>query len=192
MRKQLLLGQIERLDSSLRAYRDAFDRIFSSPIVGPSEGKRYFFNLLLCATQLYLASLQVLDAISRGEIHTVRSARIGNRDLYGIEREVALRDQFRTRLRSLPCWNHFDPRIPFSDLTGLRTLDDYLDSFSLHLPEIYEETLRVEKYTKTLISGATDSALAAVTVGLEHLAYNHLSFVLMALQWAANDATWRD
>jgi hypothetical protein len=107
-------------------------------------------------------------------------------------RERNLREKFRERLESSPCWIHFKPQNPSSADTGLKTLQDYIEKFTLHLPEIYEETLRVEVCAKSFLNNHNDSALAQLVVGLQHLGRNHISFVLQALEWAADEDSWND
>ena len=148
----------------------------------------FFFKLLVCVSRLYLDYLLLVGELSK--LHAQRGS-TSNLIHADVAKEGLLRDHFTERLQSLPCWAHFHPKIPFSELTGLRTLADYMNSFTLHLPEIYEETLQAEQYAKRLLADSGDSG-DYLTVSLEHLGRNHISFVLQALQWAADENTWRD
>jgi len=66
-----------------------------------------------------------------------------------------------------------------------------MNAFGLHLPEIYEEAVRAKGYAKRLLEESGDTG-AFLTVSLDHLCQNHVSFVIPALQWAADESTWRD
>ena len=108
-------------------------------------------------------------------------------------REKTLREKLHKELESSPCWSrHFKPENSFSELTGLRSRRDYTDKLTLHLPEIYEESFRVEACTKDFLASHDGSALAQLVVGLQHLGRNHISFVLQALEWAADEDSWEE
>ena len=62
----------------------------------------------------------------------------------------------------------------------------------MHLPEIYEETFRVEDCAKDFMTNQSSAFLAQMIVGMEHLGRNHISFVQQALQWASADINWKD
>jgi hypothetical protein len=69
-------------------------------------------------------------------------------------------------------------------------LEDYLNVFLLHLPEIYEETLRIEALVKAFRKNLDKAVLTRLEVSLEHMARNHISFVRFALEWAADESSW--
>jgi hypothetical protein len=66
-----------------------------------------------------------------------------------------------------------------------------MDSFALHLPEIYEASFRVESYARAFQKSQSSTALASLGVGLQHLGRNHISFVRFALEWAADESSWK-
>ena len=184
-----MYGQLEKINSDLTSYREAFDQLVSVATTTPADWRQRLFAILICASQLYLdyllamRDLPALEAVSS----EVRSVPVRANTL----RERELREQLQQKLRSSSSWNHsFQPKNPFSELTGLRGLQDYTERFTLHLPEIYEETLRVETCIKDFTASHDDSALAQIIVGLQHLGRNHISFVLQALEWAGDEDGW--
>jgi hypothetical protein len=132
-----MFDQLEKLQLDTASYRESVDKIFSAVPLSLGDWQRYFFDVLICASQLYLDYLLVtkelptLEAVSKASTYDSFEADIG--------RESILRKRLREKLESSPHWTHFSPENPFSEVTGLRTLQDYIDSFALHLPEIYEE-----------------------------------------------------
>jgi hypothetical protein len=185
--------KIEGLISNLKAYRSAMDRLFSLPLARPSDCRKYFLNLLICVTRLYLDVLVLSNELSKGSVPR-RTTALRRPEPISVDadRFMKLREHFRERLDSLQCWEYFQPEIPFSELTGLRTRSDYLNSFTLHLPEIYEETVRAEKYAQAVLGTRGTIRTSELMVSLQHLGHNHISFVLPSLQWAADEMTWRD
>ncbi len=181
--------ELEKLSSDLVSYRKIVDRIFSADSLDLRQWQRYFFDVLISVSQLYLDYLLVMKEVPALEAVSSKRPRF---DIVStdIHRERILRKRLREQLESSPHWVHFRPQNPFSEDTGLRTLQDYIDKFALHLPEIYEETFRVELCTKKFITTHSDSALAQLIVGLEHLGRNHISFVQQALAWAADEISW--
>ncbi len=101
-----------------------------------------------------------------------------------------MRQQFKERLRLLSCWSSFTAENAFSQFTNLRKLDDYLNSFALHLPEVYEQTFSAERYAVTFIENQSASALIYLIIDLQHMCRNHISFVHFALEWAAEESSW--
>jgi len=186
MLKKSVRADLKRLRDDLTAYRSAVDRIFSARLSKPRNCRDYFFKLLVSVSRLYLDYLLLVRELEK--IHARKGTNLGliHADT---RREGLLRKRFGERLRALPCWKGFQAETAFSEITGLRTLTDYLNSFRLHLPEIYEETLRAEEYAKRLLKVPGDSGVDLM-VSLEHLARNHVSFVVQALQWAADESTW--
>jgi hypothetical protein len=183
--------QLERLQLDLAAYRGAVDQVVSSALTAPSDFQQCFLEISICASQLYLDYLlvtktfQELDAVSSavGDMNHVRADAL---------REKRLREKLKHKLESSPSWNHFRAENPFSEITGLRSVQDYTERFTLHLPEIYEETFRAEIYIKEFLANHSASALSQMFVALQHLGRNHISFVLQALEWAADDGSWEE
>jgi hypothetical protein len=120
------------------------------------------------------------------------SKRKTNEPLRGIDskREIEFRAKLKIRLESPAIWAWFEPDNPFSEMSGLRTLQDYKSSLTLHLPEIYGETFRVESCAKDFMKSASSSTLTELGVGLNHLARNHIGFVLHALEGVTDESSW--
>jgi hypothetical protein len=183
-----MLSQLENLQLDLVSYRKAVDRIFLPALTTPREWQQCLFEILVCTSQVYLdyllvaKNLPALEAISlKGKSYQLRADSL---------REQNLREKLKRELESSPSWNQFQPANPFSDSTGLRSLHDYFNSLTLHLPEIYEETFRAEGLAKSFLANRSDATLAQLTVSLQHLGRNHCSFVLQALQWASDEGGW--
>jgi hypothetical protein len=185
-----MYSQLEGLIPDLANYRESLDRIFSDSIREPEDCRRYFFDLLISVSQLYLDYL-LLTKESPFFVTVQAETAIQSRPKVDIQREAILRRQLRNQLESWPFWVHFEPKNAFSQDTGLYKLDDYIQKFCVHLPEIYEETFRLEEWTKNFLSNQIDSLLTDIIVGLQHIGRNHISFVQQALQWAADETSWK-
>lgn len=184
-------GKLEGLTLHTAGFRQAFDRIFVSPCQTGEECLNYFGSVLLFASQLYadyvsltfdLARLEVPEApvqVSRAD----RAATFPNR-------EGDLRNRCSAVLRAMPCWGELDSNAPFGKITGLQSPADYIERLALHLPEIYEESIRVEGWANGLGAGSAATTLGPLVVGLEHMGRNHLLFALPALQFAADETSW--
>jgi len=184
-------NQLEKLQLDLVSYREAVDNVLSSALAKPTDCQQCFREILICASQLYLDYLLVMKNLPAMEAVSSK----GDSGLVRLDtlRERTLREKLQQKLESSPCWSHhFKPENSFSELTGLRSRRDYTGKFSLHLPEIYEESFRVEACTKDFLASHHGSALAQLVVGLQHLGRNHISFVLQALEWAADEDSWED
>jgi hypothetical protein len=186
-----MLDQLEKLQSDLVSYREAVDQIVSSTLTTPRDWQQRLLEVLVCASQLYLDYLLVVRNLSA--LEAVASKGGGSdRVRADVLRERNLREKLKHELESSPSWNHFRPENPFSELTGLRSLQDYTDRFTLHLPEIYEETFGVEFCVKSFLANHNSAALAQTFIGLQHLGRNHISFVLQALEWASDEGSWEE
>ena len=185
-----MTNKLKKLNAHMQSYRITMDGIFSAPPYESRLCMKYFFELLRDLSQVYADSIALLDELLSPDVHGVRA---GGKFIRGdVKRFAALREDFETQLKSLPCWASFEPRCAFSEVTGLFRVDDYLNSFSAHLPEIYEATLCVRDYADSLLLEPTDIAIAGITTGLEHMSYHHICFVLPPLQRAGSETAWRD
>jgi hypothetical protein len=181
-----MFEQLQNLILHLVHYRKTLDRIFSKPAKTSSSLRQYFFDLLVCTSQLYLDYLLLLKDSPSYETKKTKFPR-QKLPVADIHSEKDLRERFRRALESSPHWEHFIPDNPFSHETRLHTLDDYLHRFTHHLPEIYEETFRIESDLNIFLENLSDEVLAHLLVSLQHMARNHISFVLQTLEWAAED-----
>jgi hypothetical protein len=186
-----MFDQLKKLQIDLIGYREAVDHIFSSA-PNPKSWQECFFEILLRTSQLYVDYLLVMKTLPALEAVSSKGGSNGQ-GRANILREENLRENLQRELESSPCWtHHFKPQNPFSELTGLRSRRDYIDRITLHLPEVYEETFRVEECTKEFLETHNGTALAHLVIGLQHLGRNHISFVLQALEWAANEDSWEE
>lgn len=182
-------NQLDNLQDDLMGYRQALDQLFSSKLTTPKGWQECFSEILICVVRLYLDYLLVMKNVPGMEVVSSKdNSALIQCDLL---REKALREKLQQMLESSTCWvHHFEPDNPFSELTGLRSRRDYTDRLTLHLPEIYEESFRVEACTKVFKASHDGSALAQLVVGLQHLGRNHVSFVLQALESVADEDSW--
>lgn len=186
-----MFDQLEKLQVDLGGYREAVDQIFSPALTTSKGWQACISEILIWTAQLYLDYLLIMKNLPA--IEAVLSKGDGGRVRVDTLREKTLREKLQQRLESSTCWSrHFKPENSFSELTGLRSRRDYTDRLTLHLPEIYEESFRVEACTKNFLTSHDGSALAQLVVGLQHLGRNHISFVLQALEWVADEDSWEE
>jgi hypothetical protein len=158
--------QFTKLLTGLLGYRDAVDQIFSLQLAEPESWRLAFLNILICTSQLYLDYLIVMRDSAVFESLSSANSR---EDFPGIDikRERALREQLQEHLELRLPWIRFSAGDGLSELSGLKAPQDYINSLGLHLPEIYEETFRVESCLTRLIAKPTDSGFACLIVGLQ-------------------------
>ena len=184
-----LITDLKKLQLDLVNYRGAVDNIFSSSLVTSTDWQQCFQEILICAGQLYLDYLLVMKNLS--SMNGLSSKNTTKRIRLDMKHETILRKKLKQELESSVCWvSQFKPENPFSELTGLRSREDYADKLTLHLPEIYNESFRVETYTKSFLANLDTSELDQLLVGLQHIGQNHISFVLQALEWMADKDSW--
>jgi hypothetical protein len=184
-------NQLENLRLDLVNYRQAVDQIFIGALTAPRDWQQRFREILSCSLQLYLDYLLVVRDLPTFESISSKGS-VNDRVRADAIRERSLRERLKQKLESSTCWSYFNPKNSFSELTGLCSLKDYWDKFTLHLPEIYEETFRVEACVKDFLARRDESSLAQIVIGLQHLGRNHISFLLQALEWASDDNSWED
>lgn len=184
-----MLTQLEKLQQSLAGFRKVVDQCFSSSLVTPSDWQALMLEILIGTSTLYLDYLLTVKALPELESIATRRAHF---DLVpaDLARERKLRTELREKFSSTESWPGFVPQNAFSELTGLHTLQDYSNRLSLHLSEAYEESFRIETCAEEFLRSHTSSALAQLSVGLRHLGQNHISFVLQALEFAADPGSW--
>jgi hypothetical protein len=184
---------LEYLRLDLAAYRSSVDRIMAEHLADPRHFRECFLDILVSMSRLYLDyqlfRKQLPELWETAKKARKRVPRVVESD---IRRQREHRARFREKLESLSCWKYFRPENAFSESTGLLSIANYIDVFSLHLPEIYEETLCVEVYVEQFLNTSRGSALAELEVGMQHLGRNHISFVLQALEWASDEMSWSE
>lgn len=182
---------LRQLDKHLAAYRTAVDQLCAEGC--PSIGGR-----LRCLTSVHVeVSRLYLDyrlfMQSRSKLEAVASRVRGVRPIRSdVRREFELRERMKQILEAWPHWARFHAEHAFSDLNGLRNTSDYIGSFVLHLPEIYEETIRVQKAVAGFLSHLSARRLVEIELGLQHMGRNHILFVLPALEWVSAEEQWND
>jgi len=182
-------NQLVKLEADLIGYRRAVDQIFSPALITSKSWQECLSEILIQTAQLYLDYLVVTKGLSELEPFASGSDDSGS-VATDPAREMRRRTELKRRLDSSTSWPGFRPHNSFSNLTGFRTRQDYIESFTLHLPEIYEETFRVEAYIESFLTDRNSAALVRLSIGLRHLGQNHASFVLQPLEWAADEDSW--
>jgi hypothetical protein len=107
-----------------------------------------------------------------------------------VERETKVRKHIEDRLVASRVWSEFRVDNPMAEPLGLRSIEDYIGSFRLHLPEIYEETFRIEQTALLFIAEPNRVMLTLLIVALQHAGQNHINFVQPALDWASDEDFW--
>jgi hypothetical protein len=135
--------ELEKLQSDLLRYREAPDYVFDGTPATSGDWQKWLREIAICELQLYVDYLLVVKYMP--ELEAV-AAKGGALDLVQSDgrRERSIRRRLRQELETSPCWTTFRPENPFSELTGLHSLQDYTEKLALHLPEVYEETFAVE------------------------------------------------
>lgn len=183
-----MLNRLETLQVDVVQYRQAVDKIFSLSLMTSDRWQACFKEILLCTARLYLDYLLITNDMP--ELEGLCGKATANRSVStDWRREKKLREELTLRLGSSE-WPGFVPENAFSDLTGFGTVQDYANSFTLHLPEIYEETFRIEACLRSFLSHRDSASLSQLSVGLQHLGRHHVSFVLQPLEWVAEDGSW--
>jgi hypothetical protein len=181
---------LAELDSDVRGYRSAVNRVFTRKLTVPRHCARYFFEVLVETSRLYgdyLALRELEPTIPTKPTAAKRTEKRSRTD-----DESRIRGRLKERLESLTSWSEFDPRNEFVAENQLRTRADYIASLVLHLPEIYGETATLENCIREASDrrGFTDSCLAELLVRLGHAAH-HASYCRHALEILSCEDSWR-
>jgi hypothetical protein len=181
---------LNQVISDARAYRSAFNRIFSRKLTKPWACAKYFFRLLVLTSQIYHDSLFLTGMQSK--IPAVRTPFEPCRTPPDLDRKVKFREKFDQRLESLPCWSAFDlTHNVFFEENRLRTKQDYVFNLALHLPEIYAEITSLETVARQVLHEKrfTDQSLGELLIGLQHAAH-HASYCRHALEVLSDEHSW--
>ncbi len=181
---------LAKLDSDVRGYRFAVNRVFSRKLTVPRHCARYFFEVLVGTSHLYGDYLLLRDLEPTIPTKPTADKRSGTQSR--TDDESRIREKLKERFESLSCWSGFHPRNEFVVENQLRTQADYIANLVLHLPEIYSETTTLENSVRQVLDegGFTDSCLAELFVGLEHAAH-HASYCRHALEVLSYEDSWR-
>jgi hypothetical protein len=164
-------------------------RIFNRKLSRPRDAARYFFDILVSASTLYSdhLTLRAQDSSPAKKDLVSREAplpRLRNFKPRSAAIEGGLRRRFRKRLEVLQGWSEFQPRNYFFNENQLRTREDYIDNLTLHLPEIYGETISLEDGLKARSLG--DVELLSLMAHVAH----HVSYCRIALEILSEQDTW--
>jgi hypothetical protein len=98
---------LNKLSTDCVQYREATDQIFSATLSAPTDLQKYFFELLICTSQLYLPAYETnRSEISRQELPQTN-----------IHREKIFRERFTQQLEGSPLWVYCRPKNPLSSFT---------------------------------------------------------------------------
>lgn len=180
---------LQKLLGTLTSYREMVDRLFSESLLEPKDWRAYFSDLLISVSQLHLGCLIFVHNSYGFEAGSsfISTDRLPKID---ISREQSFRSKLRAYLESRIFWDDFHPEDASLMPIELRTAQDYLDNLSLHLPEIYEESLRIEGYVNVFRESSSGLVFTSVIVGLQHISRNHIAFVQPTLEWISNEDLW--
>jgi len=184
-----LRNKLKGLKTHGAAFRNALEHIFVHQPTTSGECRNYFGTILLYASQLYADYVSLSSDLARLDLAQDGTQSISDGEA-GALHEGSLRERYTAFLRAIPCWDRLSPNAPFAAITGLRSAADYIEPLALHLPEVYEESIRTEGWAGDITSRATAATVASLLVGLEHMGRNHVLFVLPALQFAADETSW--
>ncbi len=174
-----MTDQLKRLHADLGNYRRTLDWVISLPQPSPDECRNCCFQLLRDLSKIHSSALDVLEMLYRYEVPNARAK--GEFVRSDIQREAELRTRLRDRLRSWTCWESLVAERSWASVAGLASIEDFVECLSLHLPEIHEETLRIERYLELLSVKPTGRSVAGLTTALDHVVFHHLCFVFPAL-----------
>jgi len=179
----------DQLIRDCNAYRTAVDRILSTEVVNPNDWQNCLFNAQICAVRLQLDRLIVIQKAAIMETLPKRSeSQMLPRS--HAEREMRLREQIKDRFVTSAAWGHFKTGNPMAELFGLVSCQDYIQNFTLHLPEIYEATFVIEQTAQLFVDNPDDFVLTHLITALQHIGQNHINFLQPALDWASDVDFW--
>lgn len=181
--------RLVELNVNLVRFRKAVEILLSHNLTTPQNWQSCFSEISISTALLYADYVVIVAAIRNAEPMTSGEF-IGENVQTDHVHELRLREELKQRLEAPSSWPGFAPRNPFSKVTGLLTLNDYASSLILHLPEIYEETFRVEAYLRDFLTAGSGDALTRLLVTLQHLGKNHALFLLQPLEWAGDEDCW--
>jgi len=186
---------LTELVSDLRDYRACMKRIFSRKLTRSRDCSKYFFEVLVCASNLYRDHLTMrkLEAELYNQAKRPPNKPAGTYSFKrraGVDHEATMRPRFRRRIESLHCWTEFQPESEFAEENQLRTVVNYISALALHLPEIYGETINMDRSVKKFSESRASSAVAEIQVGLAHIAH-HASYCHFALETLSEEWRWR-
>lgn len=168
-------------------FRRVADQLFTLDVTSCDAIRSHFLKLLLSTSQLYMDCIQFTVELPSLYANSFGGAckHIAESQL---QRERDYRERYRRIVESLP-WQHFR-RHEMYTLLGLNSAEKYQTNLSLHIPEMYEESFRVETYAGRLSRSTPKSSLSELEVNFSHLADNHAVFALPALKGMSEDVCW--
>ncbi len=184
------------LDSDMRQYQIGVNRIFVRKFTLPRHYATYFLEVLAETSRLYLDNLTLRKLEPRVPAKLASRAAdkrsIRAKPSAGAVIETTLRKRLTKRIESLPGWSEFHPRNEFVTENFLKTPADYMNRLTLHLPEIYGETVNLNNCVRGLLDKGPfpDCYLAELEVGLEHVAH-HASYCRHTLEILSDEDNWR-
>ena len=194
--RDTLVRRLSEIEHDLRDYRTAVNRIFSRRLTMPRDCRKYFLSVFTSALKLYLDSLMMKEleaSLSTSELESADKPDLGLRAAPPRERHIMrehrMRQRFKDRLESLAGWSQFDPTNAFADENQLRTRADYVRALGLHVPEIYEEALLLERRVRCLHDKEHPFNITDFIVRLEHVAH-HVSYCHYALEILSQEYHW--
>jgi|HubBroStandDraft_6_1064221.scaffolds.fasta_scaffold900423_2 hypothetical protein len=183
-----IASTLNRFNAHCAAYRSSVDRILCDDLSEACAFQRICRQIQLNATELQVDRHLILDLISRMRLALKSGPSLQPKQ--DVRREHDLRERLKRVVESLPVWSQFNWQNPLAKAAGLLSVEDYINSLQLHLPEIYEETLILEERASTLLQTRSRRIATEITIGLQHMGRNHISFLQPALDWLSDEENW--
>jgi hypothetical protein len=197
MKKLAHIGSVAKylrqLGEHLSQYETAVHRLASSKLTRARDCRACFWLLHVGGSQLYLDYLLAVELnkafprLSRGESTDVAEEEPS--EVY-IARHFAMSKKLKAKLDSSNCWHQFDANNFFQEQNHLTKTADYVQVVVMHVPEIYSEVCRLDKYVHGIRRARLGRLPAPLVVGLEHTAH-HISYSHYALEILSHEMSWR-
>lgn len=189
MLKDILIS----IDADSNQYRTSFNRIYSRQLETPGSCIKYFYELLVITSKLYIDCLNLRNCENKFydtvNVPLATSPTVRKLPRLKFTHGKDARLKFNNKISSLPCWGSFDPSNEFSSNNLLKTHRDYINSLQIHLPDIYDESIRINVCVRNIVAGKGDHSFEELLVRLEHVAH-HASYCRHTLELLSHWAQW--
>ncbi len=177
---------MERLIEDLLAYRASIDELLAVLEADYQPLQQAFLDVALKTNALYGSNLEVRASLP---VLYKSSNSIETKNVQGdIGREMQLRRKLRSLLESNITLACFDAEsVMFAELDSQTS---YVNTLTLHVPEMYEESFQTELIARSFLHSNSSSDLTVLERSLDHLCHHHLLFVQPALDELADAGRW--
>jgi hypothetical protein len=183
-------AQVEKLAQ----YRRTVDALFDLSEPSANELRTCFSRIWWAATELYAELARWVLAVDSNQSLDVNLEELELNESSAqlcVRQEIDQRNRLRALLQSFNAWNYMCKH-SMAELASFNSSEDYINSLTLHLPEIYYETLQIEEEIAELIRDGESFPDVVIDISIKHALQNHLSFVLPALLWLSELTSWSE